>query len=83
MPPKPVSKDRAWGTRYDTLDLSPPVSPFPANISTATVVHARKQSPNLSTDSQGGLGEGNPHTLSDTTFKTEKMPHDASVFVGR
>ena len=58
MPVKPVSKDRAWGTRYDTLDLSPPVSPFATNLPTTNIAHAQTQSSNFSTDSQGATEEG-------------------------
>lgn len=68
MPQKPSSHSRTWGTRFDTLPTSPPVSPE-ALEATAQDVAVRDA----------------PDFPSDITLrkKEEKMPHDASVFVGR
>ncbi|KAF9460117.1 hypothetical protein BDZ94DRAFT_947042 [Collybia nuda] len=64
MPQKPSPQIRTWGTRFDTLPTSPPVSP-PAQEATIP----------------------DENTLLMTNIipqkkKEEKMPHDASVFVG-
>lgn len=79
MAPKPVTRDRAWGTRYDTLDLSPPVSPH--SLTRMSTAQAQISAAASLPESQDEPSEGAPHTISET--KTEKMPHDASVFVGR
>ncbi|GLB35936.1 putative RNA recognition motif containing protein [Lyophyllum shimeji] len=68
MPPKPFIRMRTWGTRFDTLPTSPPVSP-PARAAAADQL-AHPDAPG--------------QAAADSAFKRkeEKMPHDASVFVG-
>jgi hypothetical protein len=61
---------RTWGTRFDTLPTSPPVSPPVAEPAVASDL---AQSSALEDTSDGKLSQK----------KEEKMPHDASVFVGR
>ncbi|KAG6877870.1 hypothetical protein C0993_002871 [Termitomyces sp. T159_Od127] len=63
MPSKPTLRMRTWGTRFDTLPTSPPLSP-PAAEPAAT------DAPEP------------PATDPVPKKKDEKMPHDASVFVG-
>ncbi|KAJ7170094.1 hypothetical protein C8R46DRAFT_223301 [Mycena filopes] len=58
---------RTWGTRFDTLPSSPPPSPPPREASLAEDANA--------TDTANNLDASN-------VKKVEKMPHDASVFVG-
>jgi hypothetical protein len=53
---------RTWGTRFDTLPTSPPVSP-----SVGEATDAPEKAPFSTPDRK----------------KEDKMPHDASVFVGR
>ena len=60
MPVKPSM--RTWGTRFDTLPTSPPLSP-PAAEAAVTSDLA-------------------PSDASSQKIE-DKMPHDASVFVGR
>ncbi|TFK77320.1 hypothetical protein BDN72DRAFT_38095 [Pluteus cervinus] len=64
MPQKPSLQPRSWGTRFDTLPISPPVSPSATKVSptSAPVEAARFYSP--------------------SGKKEDKMPHDASIFVG-
>ena len=68
MPQKSSPPMRTWGTRFDTLPSSPPLSP--------TLRHAAPNLP-LSNPSEPPILE----PLAKP--KEEKMPHDASVFVGR
>lgn len=58
---------RSWGTRFDTLPTSPPVSPPLCDPAVGP------QSSALDDPSDPKL----------TEKKEDKMPHDASVFVGR
>ncbi|KAF9454072.1 hypothetical protein P691DRAFT_770793 [Macrolepiota fuliginosa MF-IS2] len=65
MPPKHPNQTRAWGTRYDTLPTSPPVSP------------------ETERDERQRTAQGTEAPLvSQTVRKDDKLPHDASVFVG-
>ncbi|KAG6879860.1 hypothetical protein C0992_010529 [Termitomyces sp. T32_za158] len=64
MPSKPVLRMRTWGTRFDTLPTSPPLSPSAPD-------------PAVAADASGP-----PATDPTPKRKDEKMPHDASVFVG-
>lgn len=65
MPQKPSTHMRTWGTRFDTLPTSPPVSPS-AHQAIASEETAPPQTEPVLFEK-----------------KEEKMPHDASVFVGR
>ncbi|KAG6862152.1 hypothetical protein C0995_004234 [Termitomyces sp. Mi166 len=67
MPSKPSLRMRTWGTRFDTLPTSPPLSP-----------PAREPAP---ADS-GSADAHEPPATDPPKRKDEKMPHDASVFVG-
>jgi hypothetical protein len=72
MPQKPQPRARSWGTRFDSLISSPPPSPDP----TGTVVEQDSvvcDASNTSVNTPELLLKG----------REEKMPHDASVFVGR
>ncbi|KAF5385322.1 hypothetical protein D9615_001326 [Tricholomella constricta] len=69
MPPKPSLRMRTWGTRFDTLPTSPSISP-PAREAAAD----EATSPDMP--------EQTPATEPVLKRKEEKMPHDASVFVG-
>ncbi|TFK56697.1 hypothetical protein OE88DRAFT_1730160 [Heliocybe sulcata] len=61
MPHKQTAKPRAWGTRFDSLDSSPPPSP----------------------PSQDVRNDPGSQVLESPIRKMEnRMPHDASVFVG-
>ncbi|KAH9898259.1 hypothetical protein C8Q73DRAFT_392682 [Cubamyces lactineus] len=81
MPTKHTTKERAWGTRYDTLDQfeppSPPVQRLPA-------LDQKVQSPvtPLSNTFRNSLNEGEPATLAIGPAAQDTTPHDASVFVG-
>ncbi|KAJ7103313.1 hypothetical protein B0H15DRAFT_206570 [Mycena belliarum] len=66
MPQKPSA--RAWGTRFDTLPSSPPSSP-------QTREAALVEDANTHSAAGNNLDESN-------VKKIDKMPHDASVFVG-
>ncbi|EED80497.1 predicted protein [Postia placenta Mad-698-R] len=83
MPVKHVPKERAWGTRYDTLDSSPPPSPPkqqdqeptpPSAIPITSVV--------ASTNDLSRRDRIASHTNTIPPTQSEKMPHDASIFVG-
>ncbi|KAG6817739.1 hypothetical protein H0H87_004530 [Tephrocybe sp. NHM501043] len=67
MPPKPL-RMRTWGTRFDTLPTSPPVSPPTPETTNPDAVSVNAPEA--------------PATEPVLKGKEEKMPHDASVFVG-
>ncbi|KAH9835913.1 uncharacterized protein C8Q71DRAFT_908297 [Rhodofomes roseus] len=82
MHSKPPLRERAWGTRYDSLGPSPPTSPqkraFPTPVSTPVSRPASAEITSASTPDQ------EPATP-QTRFvhpQPEKIPHDANVFVG-
>lgn len=84
MPSKFLPRDRAWGTRYDTLGSSPPSSPTLQRSATENV-HSSTISPTSPREllhSVEGLPalEGRPPEKPDHPDTT---PHDASIFVGR
>ncbi|KAK7064043.1 RNA binding protein [Favolaschia claudopus] len=62
----PKTASRTWGTRFDTLPSSPPPSPHPREVA-------------LETDNVSATDN---NTDAFNHKKVEKMPHDASVFVG-
>ena len=84
MPPKPPSKERAWGTRYDSLGSSPPVSP---TLSRAHDIHSTPVTPQLTTPNASPTGSRDisvpDPSLMGLSVTPEGTPHDASVFVGR
>ncbi|KAI0936866.1 hypothetical protein AcV5_004897 [Taiwanofungus camphoratus] len=83
MPPKYASKERSWGTRYDSLDSSPPSSPPLQYPPTSTSIpHSPVTSVVMSSDEKDKTDEGKTLTHTNAVVKSEKMPHDASVFVG-
>jgi hypothetical protein len=65
----PPKPARTWGTRFDTLPSSPPPSPQTREIALAEGVNSTTTI------------TSNPDA--SNIKKVEKMPHDASVFVGR
>ncbi|KAG5644609.1 hypothetical protein DXG03_008087 [Asterophora parasitica] len=71
MPPKPSLRMRSWGTRFDTLPTSPPVSP-PVREAAAADAAPLHEMPEITPATD-------PPILKR---REEKMPHDASVFVG-
>ncbi|RPD82415.1 hypothetical protein L226DRAFT_564990 [Lentinus tigrinus ALCF2SS1-7] len=84
MPSKFLHRDRAWGTRYDTLGASPPSSPTlhrspTENVQSSTLspTPPRELQPSAD-DGISGLEDppAEKPDLPDTT------PHDASIFVG-
>ena len=86
MSPKHTLRDRTWGTRYDTLDISPPSSPPAQRSATAESLHtpitsALNQDHPLSPspiDGETSLTAGTDHRITQ-----DPTPHDASIFVGR
>ncbi|OCH87465.1 hypothetical protein OBBRIDRAFT_889765 [Obba rivulosa] len=80
MPPKFAVKARAWGTRYDTLGSSPPSSPPCLHNSTSTL-HSTTIGGSPCSDSRDETNEEKAGEDGDPA-KGDKMPHDASVFVG-
>jgi hypothetical protein len=67
MPQKPSM--RTWGTRFDTLPTSPPVSPV-----VGEAADTLEKAPFSTLDNSSDKF---------SQKKEDKMPHDASVFVGR
>ncbi|KAJ6575338.1 hypothetical protein B0H19DRAFT_1254903 [Mycena capillaripes] len=63
----PPKPARTWGTRFDTLPSSPPPSPQTREVALDDV--------NANSTAANNLDASNAK-------KVEKMPHDASVFVG-
>lgn len=83
MPPKQPLRDRAWGTRYDSLGPSPPISPHKqAFPSPATTPGSRPSSVDSNVHNAPDRGLTTPQTTHRPPLH-DKMPHDASVFVGR
>ncbi|KAH9944263.1 uncharacterized protein BXZ73DRAFT_96756 [Epithele typhae] len=78
MPSKLPPKDRAWGTRYDTLESSPPASPAAQRLTTdlnpATIQLARDTS-------RSPADHLNTPTVDRTGWQDGTL-HDASIFVG-
>jgi hypothetical protein len=78
MPAKHATRDRSWGTRYDTLNMpSPPSSPStqrPEPSSASPISHS-SSSPKVQDDSLAGP--------MPTPTKPEKTSHDSSIFIGR
>ncbi|TCD68103.1 hypothetical protein EIP91_011556 [Steccherinum ochraceum] len=80
----PVVKERAWGTRYDSLGSwseSTPPSPALSTNSPSSPSHHRATSVVHSPT----LAHRTPEKQLNTSFVSnlhEKMPHDASIFVG-
>lgn len=73
MPPRAFQRPRTWGTRFDSLTsasppLTPPKHPISHHPSTPSFGHS--------------LPPGNAPSP-DVRKRDDKMPHDASVFVGR
>ena len=78
MPAKQATRDRSWGTRYDTLKLSsPPSSPPAQRVDTSTAT-STLHSPSLS-----HAQDDAPVVSVVTPTKPERTSHDGSVFVGR
>ncbi|KIP10106.1 hypothetical protein PHLGIDRAFT_115741 [Phlebiopsis gigantea 11061_1 CR5-6] len=76
MPPKYVARDRAWGTRYDSLKpSSPPSSPPTQRLapSTASSIPYSPSSPH---------GQDAPDAIMSTPTKSDKTSHDNSIFIG-
>jgi hypothetical protein len=70
MPQKLLPQSRTWGTRFDSFissDASPPRSP--------QVEH--KKATNVPDITTGCVPDETPKP------KDQRMPHDASIFVGR
>jgi hypothetical protein len=70
MPQNILSQPRTWGTRFDSFlssDASPPRSPQPGNTENTVISHVAT--------------ERVPDDM--TKPKDQRMPHDASIFVGR
>jgi hypothetical protein len=63
----PKHASRTWGTRFDTLPSSPPPSP---------------RSREVALEGINATGTATNDDASNVK-KIDKMPHDASVFVGR
>lgn len=79
MPLKSTPKDRAWGTRYDTLGPCTPPSPNP-------IPHSSSPSQNPPTSELAS--SFSPRTPDLGVYvsqlpKPERSPHHASIFVGR
>lgn len=70
MSPKFSIQSRSWGTRFDTLPTSPPISP-----SSREALAVQTEGPSILSTSTT--------SPSISKNKDEKLPHDASVFVGR
>ncbi|KAM5530507.1 hypothetical protein V8D89_015823 [Ganoderma adspersum] len=81
-PPAAIT-DRTWGTRYDTLDISPPSSP-PAQRSATTEPPHTPITTALNRDHPSGPvdGEIGSTATTDRGIAQDPTPHDASIFVG-
>lgn len=85
MPPRTVPKERAWGTRYDSLGSwseSNPPSPELSTLSPSSPSHNKSTSVAHSPTLLHHTPE-NHLSANLTPSASEKMPHDASIFVGR
>ncbi|TBU49886.1 hypothetical protein BD309DRAFT_685100 [Dichomitus squalens] len=84
MSPKHLPRERAWGTRYDTLDISPPSSPPARRSATAEPAHSPILS-NIAHDRPLGSRDADIPITCTTEGRPAQdgTPHDASIFVGR
>ncbi|EKM61369.1 uncharacterized protein PHACADRAFT_24571 [Phanerochaete carnosa HHB-10118-sp] len=77
MPPKHVTRDRAWGTRYDTLILSsPPLSPS-----------TQRKDPTTASSTPNSPSSQHAHDIAHsvptaTPVKSENTSQDTSIFIG-
>jgi hypothetical protein len=69
MPQKSSQKARTWGTRFDPLPSSPPASPLPDESVVGDKFVAAT------------VADNSPEM--PYRRREDKIPHDASVFVGR
>ncbi|GJE85880.1 RNA binding protein [Phanerochaete sordida] len=77
MPAKPATRDRAWGTRYDTLKLStPPPSPAAQRKG-----HTTASSTPTSPSSRTARDTAHPGPTATPT-KSQTTSQDASIFIG-
>ncbi|KAI0824992.1 hypothetical protein BC628DRAFT_274704 [Trametes gibbosa] len=77
MPLKYSVKERAWGTRYDTLDSSPASPPTQHRLSPKPMAYSPTASLAVETPSPRQGWQGSPATEVPNT-----TPHDTSIFVG-
>ncbi|KAI0719932.1 hypothetical protein C8T65DRAFT_22406 [Cerioporus squamosus] len=83
MPSKFLSRDRAWGTRYDTLGTSPPSSPT-LQRSAAENIHSSTVSPISPRELQHSAEDvaGFVGPAAQKPDLPDNTPHDSSIFVG-
>ncbi|KAI1788805.1 hypothetical protein LXA43DRAFT_627078 [Ganoderma leucocontextum] len=83
MSPKHIPRDRTWGTRYDTLGISPPSSPPAQRSATAEPPHTPISSALTQDHPLGPIdAENGSTTTTERGIGQESTPHDASIFVG-
>ncbi|KAI0361461.1 hypothetical protein OH77DRAFT_429923 [Trametes cingulata] len=77
MPPKPPARERAWGTRYDTLQSSPPSPSIHRRSLLETSVHSPTTYTSFEATPDQKAAATSPHLGSH-----DSGLHDASIFVG-
>lgn len=75
MSPKHPAKERAWGTRYDTLGSSPVSSPSQRRSGTPPAAYSPTPTTVAESPSRG--------LSSPKGDNMDPTPHDASIFIGR
>ncbi len=80
MPAKLLVKERAWGTRYDTLGSSPPPSPPIHHLATE---HMHTAMSSTFTPEKAATITGSSPLQTPEKTDPNATPHDASIFVGR
>lgn len=84
MPNKHAVKERAWGTRYDTLKSSPSSPITQSSLACApTDTHSA-----ITTQSDSGIVDDKTTAADDTLpftipTKVERANNDSTIFVGR
>ncbi|KAL4241776.1 hypothetical protein ABKN59_000684 [Abortiporus biennis] len=83
MPQRNAMRERAWGTRYDTLVSSPPRSQSSlSNPSSPTPKSPDPPTSMAQSPTPTQVPEDTANSSQNTSFNAIKLPHDASIFVG-
>ncbi|EMD41879.1 hypothetical protein CERSUDRAFT_120789 [Gelatoporia subvermispora B] len=81
MPTKFPTRSRAWGTRYDTLDSSPPPSPPHLQNTILNPYSTPPGGPRSNSQDKPDEPDDNSPLCADIS-RGDKVSHDASIFVG-
>ncbi|CDO75497.1 hypothetical protein BN946_scf184935.g33 [Trametes cinnabarina] len=78
MPPKTVVRERAWGTRYDSLEFEPSSPPIHRRLA----IDSNADSPSAPVSVRDLAIYAPNSSAGDGTFTQDATVHDASIFIG-